>query len=226
MKKLLLPILFLNSCLLFSQAPTIQWQKSLGGSSSEYAFEIAQTADNGYVAVGYSKSTDGDLTVNHGQSDYWVIKLDTNGTIQWQKSYGGTGSDEARCVKQTNDGGYIIAGISNSNNGDVTGNHGMNDYWITKLSSTGVIQWQKSYGGTGYDEPYCIQKTTDGGYIVAGFSESNDGDVTGNHGDYDYWLLKLDSAGTIQWQKSLGGTDNDKAFFIQQTNAGGYLIIE
>src|SRR5207248_638871 len=141
--------------------------------------------------------------------------------IQWQKSFGGSSRDVANAIQQTSDGGYIVAGSSFSNDGDVTGNHPNGnylsyDYWIVKLSNTGVIQWQKSLGGSGGDYANSIQQTRDGGYIVAGESFSNDSDVTGHHGTSnfpDYWIVKLSDTGAIEWQKSLGGSRNDVAYF-------------
>ena len=102
--------------------------------------------------------------------------------------------EEAYSIQQTTDGGYIVAGHSNSNDGDLTGNNGYPDYWLVKLDASGNITWQKSLGGTSYDRAYSIQQTSDGGYIVAGHSNSNDGDVTVNNGWYDYWLVKLDAS--------------------------------
>ncbi|MBX2960383.1 MAG: T9SS type A sorting domain-containing protein [Flavobacteriales bacterium] len=202
----------------------ITWQKSLGGTDVDFATSIQQTTDGGYIVAGFSYSTDGDVTGNHGQADYWVVKLSSTGAITWQKSLGGTGGDFANSIQQTTDGGYIVAGFSNSTNGDVTGNHGSTDYWVVKLDSTGTIIWQKSLGGSGEDFGSSIQQTADGGYIVEGYSSSTDGDVTGNHGLYDSWVVKLDNVGTISWQKSLGGTVDDKSGFIQQTTDGGYIF--
>ena len=210
----------------------IEWQKSLGGSGSEISNSIQQTNDGGYIVVGFSNSNDGDVSGNHGNVDYWVVKLTSIGAIEWQKSYGGSGDDWAKSVQQTNEGGFIVAGYSNSNDGDVTVNHGGDDYWVVKLNIMGTIEWQKSYGGTFVgtpiyqqtDKAFSIKLTNDGGYIVAGSSISNDGDVSGNHGERDYWVVKLSSMGTIEWQKSLGGTNTDEAFSIQQTNDGGYIV--
>jgi hypothetical protein len=207
-----------------SSAGAVEWQKSLGGTSFESASFVNQTTDGGYIVAGYSGSNNGDVTGNHGVQDFWIVKLSSIGTIQWQKSLGGTQGDYGSSIVQTTDGGYIVAGYTGSNNGDVTENHGGTDYWIVKLSSTGVIQWQKSLGGIGRDYAYSIVQTTDGGYIVAGYTESNDGDVSGNHGDNDYWVVKLSSTGAIQWQKSLGGTSEDKAYSIIQTTDEGYII--
>ena len=186
-------------------APEIQWAKCYGGSEYDAALSIQQTTDGGYIVAGLSLSNDNDVSGNHGGEDYWIVKLTSTGSIEWQKSLGGSGEDRASSVIQTTDGGYIIAGTSNSNDGDVSGNHGRDDYWIVKLSSTGILEWQKSLGGSGDDDANSIQQTTDGGYIIAGGSNSNDGDVSGNHGSDDYWIVKLAPSGSIEWQKSLGG---------------------
>lgn len=117
--------------------------------------------------------------------------------IEWQKSYGGTNAEEARSVQQTADGGYIIAGVSSSNDGDASGNHGDMDYWIVKLNDTGAIQWQKTLGGGIGDYAWAIQQAADVGYIVAGTARSNDGDITENHGNLDCWIVKLNDTGSI-----------------------------
>ena len=111
--------------------PILQWQKNFGGTGGDSAYSVKQTTDGGYIVVGQSSSIDGDITGNHGGIDYWVAKLDATGNILWQKSFGGTGTDIAKCIQQTTDGGYVIAGISNSINGDVT-DHGQS-YSITPL---------------------------------------------------------------------------------------------
>jgi hypothetical protein len=203
---------------------TIEWQKSLGGTSNDEAVSIQQTNDGGYVVAGYSKSNDGEVSGNHGNADYWVVKLTNNGTIEWQKSLGGSGFDYVNSIQQTNDGGYIVAGQSDSNDGDVSGNQGGPDCWDVKLSSLGTIEWQKSLGGTGDESAFFIQETNDGGYVFAGYSKSNDGDVSGNHGNADYWVVKLTNTGTIEWQKSLGGSSFEQANAIQQANDGGYVV--
>jgi hypothetical protein len=207
--------------------PAIQWQKSLGGSSDESASLIEQTTDGGYIMTTSTTSIDGDVSGNHGFYDYWIVKFTNIGTIQWQKCLGGSGDDEAVSIHQTTDRGYIVAGTAGSNDGDVSGNHGIGDYWIVKLDGTGSIQWQKSLGGSNDDDVASIEQTSDGGYIIAGSSLPNDGDVTGHHGfvqNYDYWIVKLDPGGTIQWQKSFGGSFDDQASSIHQTSDGGYII--
>ena len=209
---------------LIAQKPTIEWQKSFGGSSGEQAECIKQTSDGGYIVAGYTLSTNGDVIGSHGGFDYWIIKLSSIGILEWKKTFGGTNSEYARSINQTSDGGYIVAGISNSNDGDVSGGHGDNDYWILKLSSIGDIEWQKTLGGLYNDVANIAIQTSDGGYLVGGFTGSIAQDVTDNHGGYDYWIVKLSELGTIQWQKTFGGTTHDHVLNMKQTTDGGYII--
>lgn len=211
------------------------WQKALGGSRFDLLEAIEQTSDSGYIAVGYSNSNDGDVSGHHGSTnrgDVWLVKISSNGNLQWQKSFGGLQNENAFSIKQTTEGGYIFAGYSNSNDGDVSGHHGdtllQNDMWIVKIDSIGNLQWQKSLGGSYNEEANSILQTTDGGYIVAGYTRSNDGDVTGIHNPnsrgQDYWIVKLNNSGSLQWQKCLGGSQNDYATSIQQAANGGYIV--
>ena len=216
-------VLFLTSVCVIAQ-PSIQWQKSLGGLKEDFGYCIQQTTDGGYITIGMSKSSNGNVTVNNGEADYWVVKLDSTGAIEWQKSFGGTSEDYGRYIQETYDGGYIITGYAYSNDGDVIGNHGNYDYWLLKLNSTGGLIWKKCFGGTNRELGYCIQQTSDSGYVVAGRSASNDGDVTGNHGGYDFWVIKLGRNGALEWQNSLGGSDDDFAYSLQQTFDGGYIV--
>ncbi|MDR2353255.1 MAG: T9SS C-terminal target domain-containing protein [Deltaproteobacteria bacterium] len=203
----------------------IQWQKSLGGSGEDIAKSIKTTSDGGYIIAGDSDSNDGDVTGNHGKIDYWIVKLDSHGNMLWQKSLGGSLWDYANAIKITLDGGYIIAGDSSSNDGDVKGNHGGRDYWIVKIDSQGEIKWQKSFGGRGLESARDIQQTFDSGFIIVGESSSNERDLTVNKGNYDAWIVKVDSLGTLQWQKSLGGSEGDYAISCQISTDGGYMIV-
>lgn len=194
----------------------LQWQKTYGGSDDDKCNYIERTGDGGFILAGHTKSTNGDITSNHGDDDYWVLKIGSKGELQWQKTYGGTSDDEATIIKPTNDGGYIIGGSSSSIDGDVTGNHGAADYWIVKINNTGGIQWQKTYGGSDFDFFRSLYQTNDGGYVLIGSSKSNDGDVTGNHGMSDYWVIKIDSRGNKIWEKSLGGSNEDHGMSISK----------
>ncbi|MDD1727495.1 MAG: PKD domain-containing protein [Methanospirillum sp.] len=203
---------------------TLDWQKCFGGSNSDYGYTATQTVDGGYLAGGTTYSNDGDVSGNHGGSDLWVVKMDPSGDLQWQKCLGGTTSDWAESVIQTRDGGYLAGGATYSNDGDVSGNHGGSDAWIVKLDTSGNLQWQKCLGGTSGDWVTSVIQTTDGSYLVAGVVYSTDGNVSGNHGQADYWIVNLDENGTLVWQKCFGGSDNDLAESITQTADGGYLI--
>jgi hypothetical protein len=223
-----------NNCDGSVDEPAIEWQTSLGGTADDYAYAIAATSDGGSIIAGYSNSTDGDVSGHHGDvsfQDVWVVKLNATGSIEWEKSYGGTYNDGARAIKATGDGGYIVAGYSSSNDGDVTGHHGLtinyNDFWILKLDANGELLWQKSLGGTNEDMAYAIDLTPDGGFIVAGNSISKDGDVSFHHGMnsfHDFWVVKLDALGNIQWENSLGGTNNDWCTDVHPTPDGGYIV--
>ncbi len=189
-------------------AGAVQWQNAYGASGTEYAYSIQQTNDDGYIIAGSTTS------YGTGGEDALIIKLNSNGSIQTAAIYGdeASGIDTIYDIKQTSDGGYIVAGRTNSYG---AGNY---DYWVLKLNSAGGSDWQETYGGSASDIAYSIQQTSDGGYIIAGVSYSfgvENGDV---------WVLKLNNAGIIQWQKAYGGTAIDRAYSIKQTADGGYII--
>jgi len=216
----------LYSLNIFSQAPppAIEWQKTLGGSSGDWATSIQQTSDGGFIVAGHSNSNDGDVSGNHGSWDFWVVKLSDLGDLVWQRSFGGSENDIANSVQETSDGGFIVAGYTLSNDGDVTGFHGDRDAWVIKLDVQGDLIWQNALGGSLEDRAYSVQETSDGGFIVAGYSDSNDGDVSGNHGFDDMWVVKLDVLGDLAWQRSFGGSYQDLAFSVQQTSDGGFVV--
>ena len=203
---------------------TLLWQKLLGGSSDDYLYDVKETTDGGFILAGYTNSNDGDVSGNHGSADFWIVKLDQNGIIVWQKTFGGTSVDIAKSLALTSDGGYIITGYTYSNNGDVTTNQGSNDYWVLKIDSSGNKQWQKTYGGNGDDSATSIIQSSDGNYVLSGMSNSNNGDVTNNHGNSDYWILKINPTGGTIWQKSFGGSTLDGANSIIESPKGGYVI--
>jgi len=207
----------------FSQ-PEIEWQRSLGGTDGDEANSVIQTRDGGYAVVGVTYSLDGDIFGHHGAADYWVVKLDINGGLEWKRAYGGSDFDEAKGIIQTSDDGYVMVGITYSNNWDVSGQHGGGDMWVVKVGVDGAILWQRALGGSGRDYGYSVKQTVDGGYIVAGYTESSDGDVTAAFGEYDYWAVKLDNIGNIEWQRSYGGSGRDICSSIKQTSDGGYIL--
>ncbi len=150
----------------------------------------------------------------------------------WDYRYGGTDYDGVRGIIQANDKGFIIAGTSFSRlNGDLSEDNRdivgySNDYWIIKTDSFGIKQWDKRFGGKGYDYFRFISKTSDGGYIVGGFSDSDkNGDYTqSSRGGFDYWIIKIDSSGNKQWDRRYGGASSDKLWVVNQTKDGGYIL--
>ena len=182
-----------------------QWAYTYGGSNGDFVTSMQQTADEGYIVAGYTES------FGAGDHDAWVIKLDANGNVTWQKTYGGNEFDYAMSVQQTADGDYIVAG------GTASYGAGSYDVWITKLDTSGAIVWQKTYGGSGSDNPYAIIQTSDNGFVVACESDSF------SIGNWEAWIIKLDSNGNIMWNKTYGGTGDDVFNSIQQTEGGGYI---
>ena len=183
-----------------------QWAKTYGGSKEEYANSIQQTSDGGYIVAGYTKS------FGAGETDIWVLKLSSNGAIEWHHTSGGINTDKSYSIQQTSDGGYIVAGRTASFGA------GHYDIWVLKLSSNGAIEWQRTYGGRSSDVAYSIQQTSDGGYIVAGYTDSF------YAGGEAIWVLKLSSDGDIEWQRTYGDGSFDIAYSIQQTSDGGYIV--
>jgi len=231
MKKIILSLsltlFFLHS---FAQDPAIEWQTTIGGSSTDFLTVMEETTDGGFILGGYSASNiSGDKTENsNGLQDIWLVKIDSNGSILWQNTIGGSGDDFLISLKQTTDGGYIVGAGSDSNiSGDKTENsRGGLDYWILKLDASGDIIWQKTYGGAQPEFDTYVVQTIDGGYFVGGYSDSNvSGDKTDpTNGQRDYWALKLDTNGNIVWQNSIGGALVDRPQAAFQTADGGYIM--
>jgi hypothetical protein len=209
-----------------SATGSIEWTRTLGGSEGDSAMSIAATADGGAIMVGSSESANGDVTENQGSYDWWVVKLDATGSIQWQRSFGGSGYwDSAESVALTSDGGYLIAGSTNSPDGDVVDHFGERDYWVIKLDASGTLQWQKTLGGSDGDLPRALSTTVDGGSIVVGNTLSTDGDITSNYGSADFWVVKLDAYGTLQWQRTYGGSGSETAYSVASTFDGGFIVV-
>ena len=185
---------------------TVSWQKTYGGANLDNTNDIQPTSDGGYIVVGSTESS------GAGIDDAWVIKLDAAGAVTWQKTYGGANLDVANSIQPTSDGGYIVAGYTDSSG------VGIDDAWVIKLDAAGAVAWQKTYGGANSDIAYTIQPTSDGGYIVAGSTDSF------GAGNNDAWILKLDSAGAVAWQKTYGSTVPDVANSIQLTGDKGYIV--
>lgn len=206
----------------------IEWQRSLGGSFGEWTGEIIQTSDGGYAIIGTTGSADGDVTFNHGGGDVWLVKLDSNGNVSWQKTYGGPGDEGGSSIVQTVDSGFVFVGFAIEDGGDVAGHHGSlgADFWIVKTDSNGAIEWQKCLGGSGDEGAVSIIMTFTGDFLITGMTSSSDGDVTFNHGGGEYWVVKIDGSGNILWQKTYGGTSIDSPKqIVQSTDSNFFYVI-
>jgi len=220
---------------------TVDFTNVYGGSEDDTFHDVTATNDGGFIALGYSQSIDGDITDNTTQVNrYWLVKTDSEGIIQWSKTYGGTDDDRGEEVIQTSDGGYAMIGYSRSNDGDVSTNEGFQDHWIVKLDAQGEIEWQKSYGFAGSDQAFSIIQTSDGGYFTSGFLDVTASNGEGNdlleteeedssratlHGVGEFWGHKLDANGNKEWRRYFGGTNNDRAYATLQADDGGILMI-
>ncbi len=228
-----------------------QWQKTFGGSKGDVAYSVQQTTDGGYIIVGETWS------YGAGRADVYLIKTDPNGDSQWQKTFGGSSDEWGYSVQQTTDGGYIIAGITYSSGA------GGYDVYLVKTDPNGDKKWQKTFGGSDWDQGYSVQQTSDDGYIIAGdtsadfyliktdpngnsvwqntfggsdvewgYSVRQTSDagfiIAGVKGIYatpgDVYLVKTDPNGNSQWQKTLGGSYNERGYSVQQTSDGGYIV--
>jgi len=209
---------------------SLVWKKAYGGSGFEScnSDRSITLAGNDFVLSGGTSSNDGDVTGLHnpgsGNGDAWVFKINSTGNIIWQKCLGGSAVDQSWGVTSITGGGFIVSAISLSSDGDATNNKGLYDFWAIKLNDNGSIIWQKNLGGSGQDFARSIVGTPDGGCAITGSTESTNGDVTGNHGIRDIWVIKLDGNGNLNWQKCLGGTNYEDSYGICLNSSGGYMV--
>ena len=214
-----------------SNSGAIIWEKSLGYNGSDNGYSVIQTIDNGYLLLGVLDVTASDGEGNnrissyrHAGGDYWAVKLDSNGILEWSRYFGGNFTDTSYAACQTQGGDYIIIGSSDSNDIDISNNKGTYDFWIIKISSEGNLIWEKSYGGSEIDEALDITPTTDGNFIVCGNTRSNNIDVSSNNGAADIWILKITPNGEILWGKTYGGNSFEAAKSVHQTTDNGFII--
>jgi hypothetical protein len=201
------------------------WEKTFGGSANDYGYRVIPATGGGYIVSGSTDSGNGDVTTQRGNGDVWILKVDVNGNKVWQKTYGGSKYESMAAVAPTADGGYVLTATTESTDGDVSRTTTGWDVLVIKVDASGNKIWSKTFGGSGEDDPQGIVATIDGGFVIAGETESNDGDVTGNHsGDFDFWALKLDKDGQKVWQSTFGGTNRDYAYDITALSDGNFMM--
>ena len=183
------------------------WNVTYGGTDEDVVRDLVQADDGGFVLVGHTASYP-----SHGYTDVWMVKINSTGGVEWSRNYGGSRIDQAWEIIKTNDGGYAVAAFSNS------WNLGEYDLWLIKLNASGIMEWSALYGGTGDDSPYSMVQTSDGRYAIAGFTTSY------GAGHRDFWLVRIDSQGEMLWNKTYGGTGDDWAYGLVQTIDGGFAL--
>lgn len=202
-----------------------EWTKYFGGNNSELPYDTIQTSDGGYIIIGTSDSTDVDITNNKGQYDFWIVKINATGSLVWEKSFGGTGIDEAYSVVEAENNNFMILGKTFSDDVDVSHNIGQADAWLIKIDSNGTLLWEKTYGGSSFDSGHAITNSQDGGYIITGSSRSQDGDLSINNGQNDVFILKISATGDVQRGYSLGGTDADFSYGIIEKSNNEIILV-
>lgn len=216
----------------YNQDNQLQWSQTYGGSGDERGNDIIQTNDGGYAIIGFTYSNDGDITNNNGQEDFWIIKIDAQGNLIWQKTYGFSGIDTGYSIIQTSDNGFFVTGVLDVTASNGAGNtrsnqtlHAGGDYWAVKLDQSGTLEWSKYFGGFFSDTAYDAIQTADQGFIIVGSSDSADTDISNNKGSYDFWVVKISNLGNLEWEKNFGGDEIDEARAITPSGDGNYLII-
>lgn len=206
------------------------WERTLGGSGDEEIYAAKQTFDGGYLIGGRSSSpvSGSKTTASFGGVDYWIVKLDANGNQQWEQTFGGDSGDSLASFVQTADAGFVLAGTSGggiSGNKTVTTQSGAG-YWLIKVDSNGNKVWEREFGGADQDQLTSLQTTPDGGFLLGGSSSSLPGETktSPSYGGFDYWVVKVDGNGDKQWERSYGGSGEDRLTSIHATPDGGFLL--
>lgn len=213
----------------FDDKGNLLWHKTYGGSGNDRGVDLVTTPAGNLVLVGFMEGKTPDATEAAPSQNLWVVQVDANGTVQWEKIFGYAGSDYATQVIADGEGNLIIAGVLDVTASQGLGNqiqkHAGGDYWVLKLNAQGELIWRNYFGGLQADTPYALATTNDGGYLVAGTTDSADTDISQNRGGYDCWVVKIDHQGQLEWEASFGGSQIDTAYAIAPTQNGYYRIV-
>ncbi|MFS4418504.1 hypothetical protein [Maribacter sp. 2307ULW6-5] len=203
----------------------LQWRGYFGGSNNDRAHAVARAQDGGFVMAGFTESNDYDISATNGSYDFWLVKTDANGNFLWERSFGGSGVDIAHDIITTQDGGHVVVGSSFSTDGDVAAPRGQSDVWMIKVDDDGTLLWERSFGGADFDAAQAVFQGKEGSLYLVGNSKSGSGDLNGNAGENDMWLLKTDPEGKLQWQRPLGGSQMDFAHDVLEMDQGGLIVV-
>ncbi|MEL6852730.1 MAG: T9SS type A sorting domain-containing protein [Bacteroidota bacterium] len=203
----------------------LQWQAIFGGTDEEWATDVIATQDGGYAFCGWTASSDGDITLAQGAQDAWVVKLDQTGHLQWQSSVGGTASDKASALVEDAQGNLFISGHTFSQDGDIENPKGASDFWMFSLADSGSLRWSRNYGGSGDDRATALIRQNDGTLVLAGRTFSSDGDVSRKEGFFDFWVMRTDDQGSLEWEHAFGGTEADYAHAIAPLPNDRLLVV-
>lgn len=209
------------------ESNNLVWSVNYGGTEQDVANAIVPTSDGGFLVAATTRSADGDVSINAGPGfqDFWILKLDGLGQLEWEKSFGGIVEDIPLDMIATSDGNFIIGGTAQSGSGDNTTNQGGYDFWLLKIDSEGEVIWREIYGGNNTDHLESLIETSDGSIVCVGWSESTSGgDVSENYGFQDVWVVKTDEMGQLLWERNFGGSSWDRAYEIMETTDGDYFI--
>jgi hypothetical protein len=206
----------------------IIWTNTYGGSDDDIGNDVIESSDGSFYIIGYSKSNDGDASINKGQHDNWLLKTDSFGKLLWEKSYGFAGHDHAYNIIKTRDGGLFFNGfldVTASEGQGSTSRHGVGEFWCHKVNMNGDVVWRRYFGGSNNDRSYDSVETQDGGFILVGTSESQDIEISNSFGSYDIWVVRLSSSGELIWEKSFGGSAIDEGIIIINNQDNSYTIL-
>jgi len=192
------------------------WDRTYGGDTFDELTTIQATNDGGFLLGGSSTSgVSGDKSEpSFGEYDYWVVKIDAKGEVQWDRTYGGAGTENMVAAAQGADGGYLLGGTSDS------------DYWVVKTDDQGNVEWDKFYGGPGEDILTSLTLVENGGYLLGGYTDSKTPSDrwSRNNGDFDYRIIRVDQMGNTVWERNLGGPSNDFMTCVEANRSGGFVI--
>lgn len=205
----------------------------LGGTLNDVAKSVVTTADGGFAVLGYTQSNDGDVTDKLDNSfDFWLLKFSADAQLEWSKTYGGSNDDRGSSLIQTPDGGFALLGYSASNDGDLSSNNGLRDFWLIKTDVEGNLSWQKNFGYSGSDQGICIVKTSDNHILLAGVldvtASGGEGNFNRNHSKHaggDFWVLKVSETGDLIWSRFFGGSFTDTPNSIVETSNNEFIIV-